>query len=215
MELSPQEAIVHEWIKNTLGLPVYGDVFHGAAMLMKQRSNGYINFVSHAGRDIMNGLAPTHLGAKRVQTQYVNIVEAKIKPKWNPIELTQAEDDKPAAKSYSITEDTYDTINHLVNEHNTGRERSQLADGLFFQTFLNIAPDEASKLQLLQKWKTSKTGFLGMTHISREDHNDEAQENLEQCYEYLLMFLYQAASRYYEQTISLNDILEDTNQPAN
>ena len=53
-----------------------------------------------------------------------------------------------------------------------------------------------------------------MTHISREDHNAEAQKNLEEYYKYQLMFLHQAASRYYEQISSLNDILEQTNQPA-
>tara|TARA_B110001469_G_scaffold111405_1_gene113567 strand:- start:3317 stop:3964 length:648 start_codon:yes stop_codon:yes gene_type:complete len=215
MKLSPQEAIVYEWIKNTLGLPVYGDVFYGAAMLMKERSSGYINFVSHAGRDIMNGLAQTHLGMTRIQTQYVNIVEDKIKAKWAPIELPQSEDDKPTDKSYSITDGAYTAIDHLVCEHNMGRERNRRSDGLFFQTFLNIAPDEALKLQLLQKWKTSKTGFQKMTHISREAHKTDAPDRLEQCYEYLLMLLHHAASRYYEQTNNLHDILEDTNQPAN
>lgn len=80
MDLTEQEARVYTWIQDSLNLPVYSDVFHGAAILMKQQSSGYINFVSHAGRDIMNGIARTYNGEKRIQTQYVNIVDHKIKP---------------------------------------------------------------------------------------------------------------------------------------
>jgi hypothetical protein len=214
MHLTSQESKVYEWIKETLKLPVYGDVFYGAAKLMAKRPIGYINFVSHAGRDIMNGLSFAYLERKRPQVQYKQLID-NLKPHWTPIEIEQLENAPITSRLFSINENTYNHIEHLLREHEDGRQRSDISYGLFFQTFLKISPEEAKKLHLFEKWNISKNGFQKMTHLRRNAYNKDAPAQLEQCFKYLVMILDQAASNYYEQTCSLNDILEETNNPTN
>ena len=64
MKLSETEEKVYDWLKDVLGLLAFADIFHGAAIFMKEKPPGYINFVSHAGRGIMNSLAPAYLDEK-------------------------------------------------------------------------------------------------------------------------------------------------------
>ena len=51
-------------LNDDLRLPVFADAYKGAALLINQRPAGYVSFVAHAGRDLMNRLASTVAGIK-------------------------------------------------------------------------------------------------------------------------------------------------------
>ena len=72
---------IYNWLNEKLRLPVYADAYLGAARLLQERSPGYITFVSHAARDLMNGLARTVAGIGSFQVQYVERLN-KLQVKW-------------------------------------------------------------------------------------------------------------------------------------
>ena len=58
---------------------MYAEAYKGALDLLDKKSSGYITFVSHADRDLMNGLA--RLGTEREQVPYVNLVD-ELQKDW-------------------------------------------------------------------------------------------------------------------------------------
>ena len=76
MTLTPEQQRVYDWLdskvewKGGRGLPIYAEVYKGALHLLKTKPPGYITFVAHAGRELMNGLAPTFAPASSGQVQY-------------------------------------------------------------------------------------------------------------------------------------------------
>ena len=79
--LSDKQKVVFNWLHDELQLPVYADVYRGACDLLNRQSPGYIVFVCHAGRDLMNGLAPTVRGRKRLQVGYVDFFD-DLENRW-------------------------------------------------------------------------------------------------------------------------------------
>ena len=79
--LNTRQVRIYKWINDTLQLSVYADLYAGAAILLKQKPPGYMTFVAHAGRDLMNGLARTVRGDKRQQVPYANHLD-RIKSVW-------------------------------------------------------------------------------------------------------------------------------------
>ena len=65
--LTERQQTVFDWINDALELPVYAEAYKGALEQLNNKSSGYITFVSHAGRDLMNGLADS---ANSVTTEY-------------------------------------------------------------------------------------------------------------------------------------------------
>ena len=77
--LSTEQQTVFDWLNDELQLPVFAEAYKGALELLEKKSPGYITFVSHAGRDLMNGLA--RLGSGREQVQYVNRLD-ELQDDW-------------------------------------------------------------------------------------------------------------------------------------
>ena len=57
--LTSDQQTVFDWLNSKLQLPVFAELYKGALYLLDKKSAGYITFVSHAGRDLMNRLAAT------------------------------------------------------------------------------------------------------------------------------------------------------------
>ena len=70
--LNTRQVRIYKWINDTLHLPVYADLFGGAAIFLRGKPPGYVTFVAHAGRELMNGLARTVRGDERQLVQYVD-----------------------------------------------------------------------------------------------------------------------------------------------
>lgn len=82
--LSAEQQTICDWIGNKLQLRVYADVFKGALVFLQTKPAGYVTFVSHAARDIMNGLARDVRGDKRTQVHYPQHLD-EIQEIWNPL----------------------------------------------------------------------------------------------------------------------------------
>ena len=65
MALTPEQERVQEWLNVTLALPGYAEIYKGALLLLKWKPPGFVTFVAHAGREIMNGLGPTFSGRSK------------------------------------------------------------------------------------------------------------------------------------------------------
>ena len=79
--LSTVQQVVFNWLNDELELPVYANVYKGALNILSMDLPGCTKFVSHAGRELMNGLVRTVNGIKSDPVQYVNLVN-KLQEDW-------------------------------------------------------------------------------------------------------------------------------------
>lgn len=210
--LNPKQQRIYEWIDDTLRLPVYADVFRSAAVLFNQQFPGYMPFVAHAGREIMNGLARAYRGDERIQVQYVNHLN-KIAPKWDdrwggPFGF----DGQEEPSHHEIPRDICKMVKSLIDEHREGRLRSQETNEVFFLTFLDCEDRNEIPETSMQEWKDAKNWFSGRAHISENTFGPDQEPVLAQHFQTLETYLSIAAnSRQYKRIRGIDDILEETN----
>ena len=212
MALNKKQRRVYEWLNDALSLPVFADAYRGAVILLNQKPSGYVSFVAHTGRDIMNGLATAANGLKRAQVQYVELIN-NIQDDWKSewgfrVDLSQGE----IEEGHLIPHEVCQKISTLIREHKFGRERKLEADGLFFSTFLDYSDKEKIPNNFLSEWKAAKDWFLGHVHLREKSFRDETDDNLVKHFNCLDGYLYIAASSQYERLRALNEILDATNR---
>ncbi len=81
MTLKDEQQRVYDWLNDDLRLPVFAAAYKGAVYLLDQKPAGYISFVAHAGRDLMNGLAPSVSGVKSGRVNYPDHID-KLQESW-------------------------------------------------------------------------------------------------------------------------------------
>lgn len=202
---------VFDWLNDKLGLPVFAEAYKGALRMLHERSPGYITFVSHAGRDLMNMLAKTVSGIEGDRVQYqehLDGLQNEWKKEWGEEGLNQLD---TAKNGHLISYDTCQKINNLVNDHKDGRLRSSDADGLFFSTFLAYEDREKIPLNFLRDWKSAKRWFLGHAHLRKNSFADDVRSEVEKHFSTLDSLLYVAASSEFERIKGIDEILEETN----
>jgi hypothetical protein len=212
MLLNKTQQRVYEWLNDDLGLPVFAEAYRGAAIFIDQKPAGYISFVAHAGRDLMNGLAAAIHGIKRKQVQYVQLVNS-FQEDWldewrsdNEL-LTNAD-----IAGHLIPADVCKKISTLIDEHKSGRERSTETDGLFFSTFLDYSDRDKIPGNFLAEWKSAKNWFLVHAHLRETPFHAETDNDLVKYFNCLDGYLYIAASSQYDRLKDLNEALDATNQ---
>ncbi|NTW88887.1 MAG: hypothetical protein HGB26_07145, partial [Desulfobulbaceae bacterium] len=210
--LNKEQQRVYEWLNDGLKLPVFAEAYKGAAILLNQKPAGYISFIAHAGRDLMNRLASTVAGIKSERVQYQEHID-KLQEDWqtdwqfsNELSLEVVE------KGHMIPIDVCQKISILIDEHKSGRMRSSEADGLFFSTFLDYADRDKIPNNFLSEWKAAKKWFLAHAHLREEPFHSEAENDLIKHFNCLDSYLYIAASSQYDRLKELNEILDATNQ---
>lgn len=124
MALTDEQQRVYEWLNDDLSLPVFAEAYRGAAVLLAQKSTGYISFVAHAGRDLMNGLASTAAGVKSGRVQYQSHLDT-LQSDWQD-EWRYSDDLAPEviANGHLIPVSVCQRISTLIEEHKAGRMRS-------------------------------------------------------------------------------------------
>lgn len=212
MALNVEQQRVYEWLNEGLSLPVFAEAYKGAAILLSQKSSGYISFVAHAGRDLMNRLASTVAGIKSERVQYQQHID-KLQGDWRD-EWRLSDDLSPEVveSGHLIPIPVCQRITTLIEEHNSGRIRSSEADGLFFSTFLDYSDKDKIPGNFLSEWKAAKNWFLGHAHLRDKSFQAKAGDELEMHFNCLDGYLYIAASSQYERLKALNEILDATNQ---
>ena len=208
--LSTEQQTVFNWLNGELELPVYAEAYKGALELLEKKSPGYITFVSHAGRDLMNGLA--RLGTGREQVQYANRLDG-LQDDWEDEWGTAGVDiiDNPENR-HVIPYEVCEQIQDLIDEHRAGRLRPSEAAILFFSNFLDYAYAEEIPRNLLTEWQNTREWFRGHAHLRDSAFEMEASTEVERHFQTLDDLLYNAASSELERIRSINEILEETNE---
>lgn len=211
--LTSNQQTVFDWINDDLELPVYAEGYKGALELLNNKSSGYITFVSHVGRDLMNGLAVDVEGIKRDQVQYVQLVDEfkdDWKDEWGGERYNTTEDN--AENGHLIPNEICKKIKKLVDEHAAGRLRPLEAATLFFTTFLDYPNKESIPENLSQEWRGTSRWFAGHAHLREGEFSRETYDELQKHFQNLDDLLYAAAASELEQLRSIHDILEEANQ---
>ena len=211
--LTERQQTVFDWINDDLELPVYAEAYKGALDILNNKSPGYITFVSHAGRDLMNGLVSAVKSIGRQQVQYVQLVNAfkdDWKHEWSGEGFSTTEDNDE--NGYLIPNEICKKIKKLVDEHTAGRLRAEDIDSSFFTTFLDYPDRDSIPDNLYQEWRSARRWFVEHAHLREGEFEMQAPDEVERHFQNLDNFLYAAAASELEQLRSLHDILEETNQ---
>ena len=211
MALTPEQQCVLEWLKVALTLPVYAEAYEGAVLLLNWKPPGYITFVAHAGREIMNGLGPTISGDQRSQVQYFQYVD-KLKNVWKDEWTGRGfmTPDDPGG-GHKIPFDVCQMVMDLIDDHKKGRARVNRPETIFFGALLDYEAVEQIPANFMREWKSIKDGFLKYTHLREADYAEVAASDIEKHFRTLDGLLYVAASSEYERLRGLHAILEETN----
>ncbi|MCY3774045.1 MAG: hypothetical protein OXG98_18715 [Gemmatimonadetes bacterium] len=197
-------------MNDILHLPVYADAYKGAVCLLKLKAPGYVTFVSHTGRDILNSLPQTVAGITNPQVQYVDLVnrlQNKWQDEWRGKGLTSSQHDE---KSHMIPFDVCELVTKLIKEHEGGRKRSQGKGEFFLNTFLGES--DIDRITNLRKWNEARGFFVECAHLREKKFPPETFSKVEYCFKVLEEFLHIAATSAYSRARSLNEILEETNR---
>lgn len=200
---------IYQWLNDKLQLPVYADGYLGAVRLLEQRSPGYITFVSHAARDLMNGLARTVAGISRFQVQYQQLVDRlqeEWKDEWRGEGFATVEKED---NGHLIPYDVCQMIVDLISEHKEGRRRSEGADDLFFDTFLGFS--DRDRIPSLSKWRRARRFFGGIAHLREPEFSTKVSSQMDENFRILEDFLIVAATSEYSRIGTLDAILEEAN----
>lgn len=208
--LTGNQQQIFEWLNDVLHLPVYADAYKGAVCLLKMKAPGYVTFVSHTGRDILNSLPQTVAGITNLQVQYVDLVnklQNKWQDKWRGQGLTSSHHDEIG---HTIPFKVCDMVTELIKEHEEGRKRSQGKGEFFLNTFLGES--DIDRIPNLRKWKEAKRFFEEFNHLRETDFPSETLSQVEEYFKVLEDFLFIAATSEYSRIRSLNEILEQANK---
>ena len=208
--LSTEQQTVFNWLKDEQKLPVHAEIYKGALDLLEKKSPGYIAFVSHAGRDLMNGLA--RKGAKREQAQYVNHLDElqnHWEDKWGTAGVNEIDN---AEDGHVIPYKVCKKIQDLIDKHKAGRLRASETGSLFFANFLDYSDRERIPENFLQEWKAAIDWFVEHTHLRENEFEIEASSEVKKHFQTLDDLLYTAASSELERIRSINEILEETHE---
>ena len=208
--LTGNQQQIFEWMNDILHLPVYADAYKGAVCLLKKKAPGYVTYISHTGRDILNSLPQTVAGITNPQVQYVDLVnklQNKWQDKWLGQGLTSSQHDEIG---HMIPYDVCDMVTELIKEHEEGRQRSQGKGEYFLNTLLGYS--DIDRITNLRKWKEARRFFVECAHLREKKFSSETLSKVEVYFKVLEDFLFIAATSEYSRIRSLDEILEQTNK---
>lgn len=212
--LTERQRTVFDWINDDLELPMYAEAYKGAVDLLNKKSAGYITFVSHAGRDLMNGLAFDAKSIKRPsRVDYPKLVDEfkdDWKDEWGGEGYNTTEDNN--GNEYLIPNEICEKIKKIVDEHKAGNLRAEDKGTLFFTTFLDYSNKESVPYNLFKEWRMAKKFFEKHTHLRKKGFSMEAHDEVEKHFQNLDNLLYAAAETDIEQLRSIHEILEEANE---
>jgi len=212
MALNKEQQQVYEWLSNVLCLPVYAETYKGALNLIEQKPAGYVSFVAHAGRELMNRLAAHYKGIKSERVQYqwhVDSIQEVWRDEWR---LSDELSPEVTEQGHLIPVKVCQKVCALIEDHKSGRRRSIEADDLFFSTFLDYTDRDKIPSNFLSEWKAAKEWFIRHTHLREKPFQAETYNDILKHFKCLDGYLYIAASSQYERLKGLNEILDATNR---
>ncbi len=218
MNLTSEQERIYEWLHEELDLPVFAEAYVGAIHLLNAKSPGYINLVAHVGRDIMNTLARTIGGTRSGRAdhqQLVDDIKEVWRDDWGGPGFTSSEDgfgEHDDLGGHLVTYEACARVKKLVEGHEDASERSNIANYLFFQTFLDYDDIDRIPKNLVDEWKEARRWFQEHTHCRKGCFSEDDQREIEKHFQTLHSSLYVAASSAFERLKGIDDILEETNR---
>lgn len=210
--LSPEQQTVFNWLNDKLRLPVFAEVYKGALYLLDQKPPGYITFVSHAGRDLMNRLVRVVRGLDSRQVQYVNRLD-ELQEDWEDEWGLEKENKIDGAESGQlIPYKIFEKMRALIDEHKAGRLTASEADSLFFSTFLGYDDSVRIGKDFFEEWKIAREWFLKHTHLRKGKFEMDASSEVEKHFQMLDNLLYDAATSEFGRVRIINESLEEANE---
>ncbi|MDE2817460.1 MAG: hypothetical protein OXM03_10530 [Chloroflexota bacterium] len=216
--LTSQQKRVYDWLHEERDLPVFAEAYVAAVHLLNVKTPGYITLVAHVGRDFANVLARTVSGTDGGRVQYVQLTESiksEWKDEWRGRGITSSEGgfgEGDHSEGHLVTYEACAKVRELLEEHEAGTERSNLANDLVFSTFLDYDDIDRIPKNLVDEWKIARRWFLAHAHCREGCFSVDEQREIEQHFQTLHSMLYVAASSAYERLKGIDDILEETNK---
>ena len=210
--LTKNQQTVYNWINDNLERPVYAEAYKGALEQLNKKSSGYITFVSHAGRDLMNHLASAAIGIPGAPVQYVQLVD-NFKDDWKDEwggDGFHLPDNVP--KEHLIPNEICQKVKKLVDEHKEGRRIAEEKNTSFFTNFLGYPNEESIPENLSQEWRKAKQWFNGHAHLREDEFPIAASNEVELHFHNFDNLLYAAAESDIEQLRSIHEILDEANR---
>ena len=211
--LTEKQQTVFDWLNDNLELPMYAEAYKGALEFLSRKPPGYITFVAHAGRDLMNGLASAAIGIPGAPVQYVQLVDDfkdEWKDEWGGGGYNTTEDNDE--NGHLIPNEVCEKIKKLVDKHKEGRRIAEEKNTSFFTNFLDYPNEESIPENLSQEWRKAKQWFNGHTHLRENELPIAASNEVELHFHNFDNLLYAAAESDIEQLRSIHEILEEANQ---
>ena len=205
--LLTEQQTVFKWLKDILQLPVYADVYKGALELLDNKPSGYITFVSHAGRDLINCLAATTIGADGGRDQYKDNLD-NLKKCWNEDWAQEGTED-----GHLIPNATCKSVQKLIDDDEAGHMRASDLVNLFFTTFLDYADRERISPNLNQKSEKARKWFVKYAHVREPGFRDNTTSEVERHFRTLDELLYVAACSQFGRIRILDGILKSQKKP--
>ena len=239
--LSKRQHTVFNWLNCDLALPVFADAYKGALKFLHIRPPGYITFVSHVGRDLMNELVVTvkkmqsleddaNLASSAKQSEgghadyrkFVNKLQEVWKDAWGSVSMDgdKFQSDFGAMPNESacleaahlIPLETCKKIQDLIDAHRAGHERALNKGALFFTTFLDYAQKEAVPKNLFKEWESARKWFAKYNHLRKGRFDKDESSKVNRHFRMLENLLFVAACGTFERLSEINEVLEETNQ---
>ena len=210
--LNDNQQRVFDWLNDKLQLPVFAEGYKGALQFINDQSPGYITFVAHAGRDLMNTLAKTVSGISFSRFQYEQHLD-RLQNEWK---------EEWGAKGFNLMDNTENghlipfktcqKIKKLLEEYKRVQLRVTDKDELFFTTFLAYEDKEQIPSNFWQAWIAARKWFVEHAHLREGEFSNNTRHEIVEHFKTLDDLLYVAASSEYERIKNLHEILEETNQ---
>jgi hypothetical protein len=218
-----QSKRIYGWLREQGGLG-FAENYKGAAMLMYTKWPGYVRFVSHALRDILNRFPAVMTKEEVGRVEYVQQLDrilagwtAEKLPRGPIVTSSGALEAQVTGRFVAVTisPKLAEQLVELLDDHEQGRARS--VDNPL--RFLEICiPESAGRPDLLasprEQWKLLQKDAVHLTHENGGgcDEEDEAAcTSLFQRFEMLLSSLSNLAGSYYQSLENLDAILEEAN----
>ena len=220
--LTKEQQRVFDWLNEDLDMPICADAYKGALSLLNEKSSGYITFVCHTGRDLINILTKEIAGKGRQShveyATHVGKLEKEWKDKWGtPANITKPSKDRDfrdgREEERSIPYRVLQKIQELIEEHRD----SKIDISVFFELIIDKIPNNSSskwETEWKTKWKEAKVWFNAHAHLRGKSKNfsNDTPSKLKKHFETLDKLMYIAASSEFERAKEINEILEETNQ---
>ncbi len=215
-----ERARLHRWIAEN-ACSSFAAIYKGAVINLCEKNPGYLRFVSHAVRDIMNGMAPFKLRLERKQVQYVDIV-GKLHVLWlekslplrapSPIEGQPIPDTPELTTEVPVGGAVLEQIQVLIEAHADGRKRNDDSASNFVQAFSQNPTKTPVPESFAITWQELHKWFRRRAHENGNSPSAEEIALLESKFVQFELLLLSFGDKYQHSLGRLDEILEEANK---